>query len=301
MSTLLSTATLAAALTSAQPLPAAEPVSLEEFVRLQRPMPSAQLAYGPAQVQGIDVFVPQGKGPFPVAILIHGGCWRNLPGAGREQLRHIGKALADRGIATWSIGYRRADETGGGYPGTFLDVAAGIDRLRAEAPRYGFDLKRTVAVGHSAGGHLALWAAARDSLPQGSALFASQPFIPRATISLAGVGDLRDFGRFVPVLCGPGVFESLVPADGGEGLYAQISPAQMPPPSSPVLMVSGTLDRLVPPYVAHDYAVAMARGNGPSPARVDIADAGHFDLVTPGTPAWEQVLHAIENALVEQR
>ena len=88
-----------------------------------RPEPTQALRYGPAQAQGIDIFLPAGAGPFPVAILIHGGCWSDLPGAGREQLRHLGADLAANGIAAWSLGYRRADEPGGGYPGTFNDVA----------------------------------------------------------------------------------------------------------------------------------------------------------------------------------
>jgi len=285
-------AAFAAMLAASTTAMAAEPTTLAAFAELARPAPSASLSYGPAATQAIDVFLPEGRGPHPVAILIHGGCWRNLPGAGREQLRHMGKALADRGIAVWNVGYRRADEEGGGYPGTFQDVATAFDRLREEADRYRLDLSRTVVVGHSAGGHLALWASSRSQLSMNSPLYSADPFIPGATISLAGIGDLRDFSRFVPVICGPGVIERLTPQPT-DALYAEVSPAEMPAPQGPVVMISGTLDRLIPPYVAHDYVRAMQRKHGVSIERVDIPDAGHFDLVMPGTQAWNLILERI--------
>lgn len=91
----------------------------------------------------------------------------------------------------WSIGYRRANEAGGGYPGTYQDVGTALDRLADEAAALGKDLARAVIVGHSAGGHLALWAVSRGSLPAASPLQASPRFVPRAVISLGGVGDFK--------------------------------------------------------------------------------------------------------------
>jgi acetyl esterase/lipase len=278
-----------AAVSASTAVAAADPIELATFAALERPAPTASLPYGPAATQAVDVFVPDGDGPHPVAILIHGGCWKNLPAAGREQLRLVGRKLADQGIAVWSVGYRRADEDGGGYPGTFQDVGAAIDRLRSEAARYKLDLSRTVVAGHSAGGHLALWASVRDQLPAGSALTTAHAFVPGAVISLAGVGDLKAFARFVPIHCGPGIIERLAPATTSTDPYPEISPAELPRPRGRVVMISGILDRLVPPYVAYDYARAMRRKN-PTPVElVDIPGAGHFDLVTPGTAAWDEV------------
>ena len=202
---------------------AADPVELSAFIALARPEPTLQVRYGAEPPQGIDIFLPAGSGPHPVAILIHGGCWSTVT-SGREQLRHLGADLAERGIAVWSLGYRRANEAGGGYPGTFQDVSVAIDRLRDDAPTYHLDLSRTVLVGHSAGGHLALWAAARKGLPTASPLHVSSPFMPRAVISLAGVGDLKTFARFIPLHCGNGILESLAPADR----LAEVSPAVLP-------------------------------------------------------------------------
>jgi acetyl esterase/lipase len=275
----------------------ADPVELSTFVAIEKPTPTAVLEYGSDASQAVDVFLPSKQGPHPVAILIHGGCWRDLPGAGREQLRPIASAIANRGIAVWSIGYRRADQNGGGYPGTFQDVATAIDKLRSHAAQYTLDAERTVVVGHSAGGHLALWASLRDRLPAASPLRSKNALIPGAVISLAGVPDLKAFARFVPLLCGPGVMEKLAPQRGAADQYADISPAQLPPPPGRVTLVSGILDRLIPPYVADDYARLMQRTHSKAVTLIDIPGAGHFDLVTPGTPAWKAIEARIVAAL----
>ena len=272
---------------------AAEPVELATFAALP-----AACTHDRASIRSYGVAIHRSvpahwKRSTSSRDFIHGGCW-SLTTGGREQLRHLGAELASEGIAVWSIGYRRANEDGGGYPGTFLDVGLAIDGLLPEAARLNLDVSRTILVGHSAGGHLALWAAARERLPAASRLYRPKPFIPRAVISMAGVGDLKAFARFVPLICGPGVIERLAPA---AEVYAEISPAALPKPSARVVMFSGILDRLVPPYVARDYSRAMRRNQATSIELVDIPDTGHFDLVTPGTAGWEQVKLQIVTAL----
>lgn len=133
----------------------AAPVAITTFLAQSKPAPDASLNYGALPAQGIDLFLPKTPGPHPVVILIHGGCWTKVT-AGRDQLRAVGAELASRGIAVWSIGYRRVDEDGGAYPGIFQDVAKAIDLLPSNAARYQLDTSRVVAVGHSAGAHLAL-------------------------------------------------------------------------------------------------------------------------------------------------
>lgn len=272
-----------------------DPIDIPTFMAIPRPVPTTEIRYGTEPTQAIDVFLPAGSGPSPLVVLIHGGCW-SAKTAGRQQLRHVGSDLADRGIAVWSIGYRRSDEAGGGYPGTYQDIATAIDRLRDDAHRYGLDLSRTVFVGHSAGGHLALWAAGRDRLPVGSPLHAFTPLLPREVIALAGVGDLKAFSPQVPGICGPGIVENLVGAPTAErpDVYAETSPSVLGATDARVVMVSGVLDRLVPPHVAHDYARAV-RGEV-SVRLVNIEGAGHFDLVATGQ-AWETVRRNIEAAL----
>jgi acetyl esterase/lipase len=276
---------------------AAEPVSLAAFIALERPKADFELRYGPGPSQAIDVFLPPGSEPRPVAILVHGGCWSATTG-GREQLRHIGAELARRGIAVWSIGYRRANEAGGGYPGTYEDVATAVDRLRTEAGDLRLDLSRTVLIGHSAGGHLALWAAAREVLPHDSPLRTDRPFVPSRVISVAGVGDLKAFMPAIPGICGPEVAARLTGAASAArpDPFSDTSPAALPAPAARVELLSGVLDRLVPPYVAHDHARAM-RAKGKDTALINVEGAGHFDFMTPGTPAWDEVRRRTEDAL----
>ena len=288
---------------------AAPSADVAAFLALARPQPQAEVRYGPAAPQAVDVFVPEGPGPHPVAILVHGGCW-NVHTAGREQLRHLGPVLAQRGIATWSIGYRRANEEGGGHPGTYTDVATAIDLLRTQAPQHRIDLARSVLVGHSAGGHLALWAAARAGLPQGSVLHTANPFLPPRVISLAGIGDLAasaaeicgaDIARRLGVSVGADVSTA---ADAGveasADLRAEVSPAALPPPAARVVLISARHDRLVAPALAAEHVRVMRARGMRRIEHVALAEAGHFDLVTPGTPAWAEVWLQIERALAAQ-
>lgn len=286
----------AAAIGLAVAAPAAS-VELKDFLLLQRPVPVRELRYGAAPSQAIDVYLPVGAGPHPVAVLIHGGCWADLPGATREQLRPLAAHWASRGVAVWSIGYRRANEAGGGYPHMYLDVAAAVDRMRDEAAGLGIDPARSVLVGHSAGGHLALWAASRASLPAGSPLRQhSEPLAVRGVVSVAGIGDLQTFSPAIPNTCGPGVLEGL--AGPGSDRLADVSPARLPLPSSvrSVVMISGTADRLVPLQAARDYRVSQVAAQARIRLR-DVAGAGHFDLVAPATPAAEAVFDEVGRAL----
>ncbi len=263
-----------------------------DLLERERPAPTTSIRYGDKALQLVDLWLPEGKGPHPTVLMVHGGCWQTEI-ADRRFMAWISDDLRRRGIAVWNIDYRGVDKEGGGYPGTFQDVGAAIDRLPQEAARLRLDPSRSVVVGHSAGGHLALWAAARDRLPPDSPLRGAAPFVPRSTVSLAGIGDLRGFARLVPVLCGPGILERLAPTSASADVFAQISPAEMPAPAGRVVLVSGVLDRLVPPCAAHDYERALLRRRTAGVERVEIPDAGHFDLVTPGTRAWDEVMSRI--------
>src|SRR3954469_3797173 len=154
---------------------------------LSAPSPPADLriAYGPDPLHFGDLRVPTGGGPHPVALVVHGGFWRN-----RYDLEHIGHlcaALTAEGVATWSIEYRRLGDTGGGWPGTFADVAAAAKYLRTLTPLYDLDLGRVVTMGHSAGGHLALWLAGCGKIAEGDPLHVADPLPLSGVVSLAGV------------------------------------------------------------------------------------------------------------------
>ena len=131
-----------------------------ELQALPSEPPDLRAAYGTDSSQYGELRVPSGPGPHPVVVLIHGGCFKAAYATLRD-LAPMGDALRAAGIATWNLEYRRLGQTGGGWPGTYLDVASAVDHLRVLARQHPLDLGRVVIVGHSAGGHLAMWAAAR--------------------------------------------------------------------------------------------------------------------------------------------
>ena len=146
-----------------------KPTTLADYMRMSGPDPDERLSYGASPYQFVEVFRPRGSGPFPVVVLIHGGCFKNEY-QGMPQMRGIAGALSSQGIAVWSIEYRGLDEPGGGYPGTFQDVNTALDLLAVQAKGRHFDMDRVVAVGHSAGAYLAIWIAGRALVPASSPL-----------------------------------------------------------------------------------------------------------------------------------
>src|SRR5260370_7932514 len=167
----------------------AEHIDLQQYMAISGPKPQTVCRYGLAPSQTAEFFRPEGPGPFPVAILIHGGCWLSKYG-GLPQFRVLAAALSARGIATWNIEYRRVDEPGGGYPGTYQDVAAALYMLDTKGAQLDLDLRRLVAVGHSAGADLALWAAGRARVASTSPLFAKAPLRIPTSISPAALPHL---------------------------------------------------------------------------------------------------------------
>jgi acetyl esterase/lipase len=262
----------------------AAPVSLQTFIAQPKPTPDVTLPYGPSPAQAIDLYLPKGKGPHPVAILIHGGCWMRST-AGREQLRALGTELASRGIAVWSIGYRRVDEDGGAYPGIFQDVARAVDLLPDNAVKYDLDTTRLVAVGHSAGAHLALWAASRGQLPRTSPAYVANPFPVRHVIGLGGVGDIERATGIAQV-CGPTIVPALIgkPSAARPDVYSDTSPSRLLPNGATIVMITGAEDDVTPPTYARTY-VDEVQAAGGAAELVIVPDAAHFDVVTIGTPA----------------
>lgn len=242
------------------------------------------------------LWLPMGPGPHPVVVLIHGGCWlAQLPGL--ELMDHLAGDLRARGFAVWNLEYRRLGDAGGGYPGTFLDTAAGIGHLRTFAAQYRLDLSRTVVVGHSAGGHLALWFAASRRLPRASALSHSAPFPLRAVVTLAGINDLAAFRDAGPGICGePETVDRLIGTRARHNAYADTSPTALLPLGIRQIVVAGTDDDIVPARFGRDYA-ARAKTLGDDVRFVPIAGAGHFDLIDPTSAAWSQVAPLIRSAV----
>jgi acetyl esterase/lipase len=231
------------------------------------PPPAAddRLAYGPEPLQFGDVRVPSAdRGPYPLAIVVHGGFWNanfNLIHTG-----HICTALRDRGVMTWNVEYRRVGDPGGGWPGSYEDVLGAVAFARTLE---GVDPDRIALVGHSAGGHLALLAAARARLP---------------VVALAAASDL--VGWQTPQSA----------AFVGDTNPAEASPLQALPLGIRQVLVHGTNDDTVPYRLSERY-VAAARAVGDDATLIRLGGAGHFEPIDPLAPECGQVLDAALDVL----
>ena len=285
--------------------------------------------YGPHASQRADLYLPSGPGPHPVMVLIHGGSWQKR--YGKIVMRGLAGDLVRRGWAVWNIEYRRLGD-GGGWPKTFEDVAAAIDLLAAlDDPL--LDLTRVTLLGHSAGGHLALWAAGRPNLPAGapgtldepgiadtssgisgplaaqasgglngsnapdiSGILARSPNLrPLRVISMAGVADLG----FAYRLWHGGAVRVLMGGSPEEvpERYAAGDPIRLLPLSIPALVIHGVLDETVSVKLSRSY-VDAARAAGGEIELVEIqGPAGsHRAHIDPRGDAWAAVIHRLEPA-----
>ena len=275
---------------------AAAPMTLADYLALNGPAPSATIAYGSAPSQFAELFRPAGDGPFPVLVLVHGGCW-TVKFGGITQMRNLAGALAAAGIAVWNVEYRRADEEGGGYPGTYQDINAALDQLGAEAARYQLDTRRIVAMGHSAGGQLVQWIAGRSRIPPTSPLFQPHPLPVREIISLGGLADLRNEKELIKNSCGRDTVQLAgLPSAARPDVYADTNAAELMPNGSRTLLVTGELDTISPPRAARDYA-ARARAAGDRAEVVILPGASHYDEVAASSPSWQLLLPLIRQAL----
>jgi acetyl esterase/lipase len=289
------------ALLVASAIPAAQRLRPRDVDALPSRPADARIAYGADPLNYGDLRLPKGPGPFPVAIVVHGGCWVSRF-ATLQNTAALSDALREAGVATWNVEYRRLDQPGGGWPGTFLDVAAAADHLRTLAQAHRLDLNRVVAVGHSAGGHLALWLAARHRLDAGSELRRDNPLKLAGAVALGGPGDLRDFTTYAASICGSPVIEQLLggPPASVPRRYAQASPAELLPLGTRQVLIVGEQDGVMPP-ASRDRYVAAARKAGDDVDITVVADAGHFEVIAPGTNAWPVVRDRILDAAGARR
>ncbi len=230
-----------------------------------------------------ELHLPSGAGPHPVVVVVHGGSWS--AGYDRRVMRPVCRDLVRRGWAAWNIEYRRMGRgQGGGWPSTFADVAAAVDALpQSGAP---LDLDRVVLLGHSAGGHLALWAAGRERLPAGAP--GAGPVVrPRAVVAQAPIADLE---RARSLVAPGGLVHALLGGAPGEvpERYDLANPARQVPLGIPALLVHGAEDRTVTVGQSRDY-VAAARAAGAQVELVEPPGAVHRAHVDPRTPAWAAV------------
>lgn len=269
----------------------AQTLTYLEIEKLKAPAADHRIPYGNDSQQFGDLRLPKGKGHHPVAVIIHGGCWYS-----EYDLNHIASfaaALTELGIATWTVEYRRVGNPGGGWPGTFADVAQATDHLRVLARSYPLDLKRVITIGHSAGGQLALWLAARKQLSRSSVLYDPDPLPLAGVLSLAGITDMREFGSG----CNGAVSRVL----GGtveevSYRYKETSPIEMLPLGVRQSLIQGSLDKIVPPELGARYKFAAGK-RGESVKFVMLGGLGHFELIAPHSSAWPMVEKEVRSLL----
>lgn len=242
---------------------------------------SERFAYGDGEHRFGDLDVPAGEGPFPVVVFIHGGFWRNS--FGLDLAAPQAADALSRGYATWNIEYRRVGDPGGGYPGTLTDVAAAIDHLASFGVDGRLDLDRVAVVGHSAGGHLALWVGQRARLPAG-APGAEPVVVPKLVVGQAPVADLAgnlDLGGGAVV-----AFMGTTP-QRDPSAYDVADPARLLPVAVAQLIVQGADDSIVPADRAEAYT-ALA---GAADVELQVfAGADHFEVIDPAHESWAAVI-----------
>jgi acetyl esterase/lipase len=257
------------------------------------PVRHPNLAYGSDPVQNGDLYLPAAIAKPPVVVLVHGGFW-SMP-YDKSLMEKLAYDLARRGYAVWNIEYRRLGAEGGGWPGEFHDVAAAVDHLTTFAQRgIVLDLERVVSVGHSAGGHFALWIAGRHHIAHGFP-GASPRVRVRAAVGQAPVPDLVDGeGKSV----GSGVVDRLLggtPAQVPER-YAAASPRALLPLGVPQLIVHGDADHIVPLALSQAY-VDAARGVHEHVTLDVLPGVGHFEHIDPTSVAWAPVVPFLDRVL----
>ncbi|GEK21128.1 alpha/beta hydrolase family protein [Cellulomonas xylanilytica] len=244
------------------------------------------LRYGTHPDQVVDVTFPPGATTPPLVVLLHGGFWRVA--YDRVHLRVVADALTAEGYAVANVEYRRVGGDGG-WPATFTDVGDAVDAVQAALDGR-VDLARVAALGHSAGGHLALWAAARDRLPAGAPGRSARAPLVRGVVALAPAADLAVVDRLG--LSGGAVRELL----GGSPTtvpdrFAAADPAVLGTPRARTVVVHGLLDDVVPVEVARSYCDRTGAD------LVEVPGTGHFELVDPTSAAWPVVLASLRRVL----
>lgn len=265
--------------------------------------PDSTAAYGDHPDQVIDFYAPHGERvpgePAPLVVVLHGGAWR-AP-YDRLHITPFADFLARRGFAVANVEYRRGaalpaqggtGPVAGRWPETFDDVAAALDALpalvREALPQA--DPRRTVLTGHSAGGHLALWAAARHVLPKDAPWRTDAPAALRGVVALAPIADFTVAEKLA--VCGGAASQLL----GGDAKFAERLPYADPtlllPTGIATTLVQGRADLVVPQAVAESYADAAAK-SGEVVGLTLLEDVGHFPLIDPAADACAVVAEEI--------
>jgi predicted alpha/beta hydrolase len=257
--------------------------------------------YGDDPSQWGELFLPEapdGGRHRGVVVVIHGGYWRSTYGA--ELGEPLAEDLAAHGLAAWNLEYRRAGN-GGGWPHTFTDVLAGIDKLQDLAASHALELSTVVALGHSAGGHLAVWAAGRDRLGQlGFGAEHREVGAPAHGVRLTGVvsqSGVLNLAEAERLNLSNGAVANLLggPSSDFPGRHCYADPMAALPLDVPVYAVHALEDDDVPLAMSGTYVDASR--SGPLPARLVTVPGDHFALIDPGAPAYAKCRELVQELL----
>jgi acetyl esterase/lipase len=240
------------------------------------------------------------KTRWPLVVFLHGGWWESTYDLGYAGF--LCQAMKAQGVAVWSLEYRRVGDSGGGWPGTMQDVAAGMDHVVKLAEAYPLDTERVIAAGHSAGGQLAFWLAGRHHIPHTSVLAEPQPNLAlQGVVALAGAVDLRlttELSGFFSFRKGAPCVRDLIGGDAKHfpERYSAADPGQLLPLGVRQVLVQGTEDDQIPPQIPGRWA-DNARRQGDSVDIRIVPGAGHFDIVDPESSAWHVTRDAMLSLL----
>ncbi|WP_232696033.1 alpha/beta hydrolase family protein [Brevibacillus daliensis] len=255
-----------------------------------------RLHYGDDPNQFGDLRIPDTAGPYPVVVVIHGGFWKSVYGL--DLLEAVSEDLTQHGLATWNIEYRRVGNEGGSYPGTMQDVSLATDYVRTLAPTYNLDLSSVVVIGHSAGGHLAIWTAGRHRLPEESELRNTTDPLPlKGAISLGGVLDLEQMWKIFDykqqTFSTVEIENPVADLMGGSPYelserYAQASPVNLLPLQVPHVLIHGDLDVNVPFKLNAKYE-EIAKKQGDAMKVIILPEVEHFEITNPASKVWPTI------------
>ena len=256
---------------------------------MNRVRPPSRYRYGDDPEQFADLYVPADHGPHPVLIVVHGGGFlaeRTLAG-----IAPACAALAEHGLAVWSVEYRRVGNEGGGWPGTWHDLASGADKLRDIEREHELDLSRVVTLGHSAGTSLAFWLAARHKVRPSSGIYRDDPLPVMGAISVAGGLDQRAAYAYSR---GGGIWKFMFGGSPEEvpERYAATNPRDMLPLGIPQLLIHGDADQVIHiSWSKSYYQIAAAAGERVRLVVIDNAD--HIGVRDPSSEFWPPARDAI--------
>jgi acetyl esterase/lipase len=259
----------------------ASPYNPEDVLTRTPPACDSRLKYGSDPNQFGDLRLPDSKGKHPLVMMIHGGFWRAKYDLGHAS--HLCAALTRSGIATFNLEYRRVGNPGGGWPGTFEDIISGYRFIHQYAAKNNIDPNKSVVMGHSAGGQLALCLAGHEPRLAGA-------------VSLAGVVNLKRAWELRLSNNAAEEFMGGSPVQVPEHFH-EASPIEIAIPNVQQVLIHGVKDDVVPVDFSREYA-RIKRARGEHVKLIEIEDAGHYELIDPESKAWKQVLESIRKLVL---